>query len=253
MTRKLGWRWHGNPYDPEMPPGVDLHFCFWNPATTFLSVPGVNDFWRRRMNRQIGGLSFPALSPPTISPLTRSTFFAICSAGTGSYTTSTSWHVSFRTMQKMRTFWQTWTAIHDDSLRGLQAIAFWLAREWFNCNWARAVDLEVSRIPRPVRQWLDRFSQSPLTACFTPISMVYGYTSACSSHVGIACSFSAARYFLFGFRLWVRPDRTRPKRVKRESCGLRSATRSMYCTSSSASHFIFEPCPTPFGTVLLVV
>jgi hypothetical protein len=30
MTRKRAWRYRGDEYDPEMPPAVDLHFCFWN-------------------------------------------------------------------------------------------------------------------------------------------------------------------------------------------------------------------------------
>src|ERR1700679_1356980 len=79
--------------------------------------------------------------------------------------------------------------------------------------------------------------------------MVSGYTSVCSNPVGIGCSFLSAPFFLFGSRLWVRPDRTPPNRVERESGGLRSATRSTYYTSPSASHFIFEPCPILFGTV----
>ena len=168
MTRKLGWRWRGNPYDPEMPPSVDIHFCLWNPATTFLSVPGVNDFWGRRMNRQIGGLSFPALSPP--DNLAFNALHILRDLQRGDWVIHHVYELAcfLQNHAKDETFWQTWTASHDDSLRGLQAIAFWLAREWFNCSWASAIDREVSRTPRPVRQWLDRFSQSPLTGMFHP-------------------------------------------------------------------------------------
>ena len=53
MTRKREWRWRGNEYDPEMPPAIDVHFCFWNFAATRLAIPGVDQFWGRRIVRQI--------------------------------------------------------------------------------------------------------------------------------------------------------------------------------------------------------
>jgi Uncharacterised nucleotidyltransferase len=168
MTRKLGWRWRGNLYDSEMPPAVDLHFCFWNPATTFLSIPSVNEFWGRRINRQIGDLTFPALSP--IDNLAFNALHILRDLQRGDWVIHHVYELAcfLHTHAEDETFWQTWAACHDDSLRTLQVISFWLAREWFNCSWANAIDLEVSRIPRPVRQWLDRFSHSPLIGMFHP-------------------------------------------------------------------------------------
>ncbi len=132
---------------------------------------------------------------------------------------------------------------------GCRLISFWLAREWFNCNWARAIDREVSRIPRPVRQWLDRFSQSPLTGMFHPNKHgVWLHLSLLESRwdrlLVLGSALLPVRFPAVGA-----PGQDATKSRQQESCGLRSATRSMYCTSSSASHFIFEPCPTPFGTV----
>ena len=57
------------------------------------------------------------------------------------------------------------------------------------------------------------FPISSMPACFALISMAYGCTSACFGRDGISCSFSVARCFLFGFRLWVLLDRTAPNRA----------------------------------------
>lgn len=168
MTRKGAWYWRGNFYDPEMPPAIDIHFCFWNPATTRLSIPGVDKFWGRRIGRQLGDLSFPSLSP--IDNLAFNALHILRDLQRGDWVIhhvyELAWFLDKCADDEM--FWQDWLALHDDSLRSLQAISFWLAREWFHCRCAPAVERELTNLPRPVARWLERFSQSPLTAMFLP-------------------------------------------------------------------------------------
>jgi Uncharacterised nucleotidyltransferase len=168
MTRKRGWRWRGNAYDPEMPPSVDLHFCFWNSATTRLSIKGVSEFWGRRIEQQRSGFTFPALC--TIDNLAFSALHILRDLQRGDWVVhhvcELAWFL--HTHAEDRALWRSWLACHDDSLRSLQAISFWLARDWFNCRWAEAIDLEIAGIPRPVREWLERFAESPLTGMFHP-------------------------------------------------------------------------------------
>ena len=168
MTRRLGWRWRGNEYDPEMPPAIDLHFCFWNRAATRLRIPGVNEFWGRRIIRQIGDLSYPALSP--LDNLAFNALHILRDLQRGDWVIHHVYELAcfLDAHADDETLWQNWVVRHGDSLRGLQVISFSLARQWFNCSWAGAIDREVSRIPRPVQQWLDRFSVSPLTGMFRP-------------------------------------------------------------------------------------
>jgi hypothetical protein len=168
MIRKQEWRWRGNAYDPEMPLTIDLHFCFWNRAATRLSIMGVSEFWGRRIQRQIGDLSFPALCP--IDSLAFNALHILRDLQRGDWVIHHVYELAWFLHEHAddETFWQTWVARHDASLRGLQVISFWLAREWFNCSWASAIDVEVSRIPSPVQKWLNRFSESPLTGMFHP-------------------------------------------------------------------------------------
>ena len=63
MVRTGNWKWQGNPFDPEMPLSIELHFCLWNEATCLFPIRGVDAFWDRRIKRVVEELSFPSLSP----------------------------------------------------------------------------------------------------------------------------------------------------------------------------------------------
>jgi Uncharacterised nucleotidyltransferase len=168
MSRRRGWQYRGNEYDPEMPPSVDLHFCFWNGVTTRLSVSGVSGFWGRRIERRRDNFTFPALS--RIDNLAFSALHILRDLQRGDWVMHHVYELAcfLHTHAEDEALWQSWAACHDDSLRSFQVISFWLAREWFHCRWAGEIDLEIARIPGPVREWLQRFSKSPLTGMFHP-------------------------------------------------------------------------------------
>ena len=63
LTRSRDWRWKGNPFDPEMPLGIELHFCLWNERVSQVRDPGTALFWERRAMRTLDGFSFSCLSP----------------------------------------------------------------------------------------------------------------------------------------------------------------------------------------------
>jgi hypothetical protein len=168
MTRRRGWQWRGNAYDPEMPPSVDLHFCFWNSAATRLPIEGVNDFWGRRVERRIDDFTFPALS--SIDNLAFSALHVIRDLQRGDWVLHHVYELAYFLHARADddVFWQSWSACHDDSLRSFQTISFWLARHWFHCRLAGEIDREIVRLSRPVRQWLERFAESPLRGMFRP-------------------------------------------------------------------------------------
>jgi hypothetical protein len=120
MTRKGSWRWRGNAYDPEMPPAVDLHFCFWNPMTTRLPIKGVNEFWRRRIHRRIGDLSFPTLSP--IDHLAFNALHVVRDLQRGDWVIHHAYELAWflDTHADDEIFWQTWVTCHDDSQLSLR-------------------------------------------------------------------------------------------------------------------------------------
>src|SRR6478672_5791983 len=62
MVPRSTWIWRGNSYDPEMPISFELHHSFWNEKVLRLRPKGLDQFWIRRVERQLDGLSFPALN-----------------------------------------------------------------------------------------------------------------------------------------------------------------------------------------------
>jgi hypothetical protein len=63
LIRKTGWEWRGDFFDPEIPIAVEIHFQFWNQRIERLRAPGVEEFWPRRVRREVAGVQMGALSP----------------------------------------------------------------------------------------------------------------------------------------------------------------------------------------------
>src|SRR5664279_1400761 len=55
------WKWKGNHFDPNIPISLELHFTMWNEKGSRLRAEGVEEFWSRRVNRELDGLAFPGL------------------------------------------------------------------------------------------------------------------------------------------------------------------------------------------------
>jgi hypothetical protein len=168
MARKTGWKWRGNMYDPEMPPSIDLHFCLWNPETTKQVMPGIEDFWSRRAMRQVNGFDYPALHP--IDNLGYCALHILRDLQRGEWLIHHVYEVAWFLHHHAQDdeFWKQWIELHNASLRSFEAVAFWLARDWFQCNISHLLEKEMTQLlPLPER-WLRRFSASPLTGMFHP-------------------------------------------------------------------------------------
>jgi hypothetical protein len=168
MTRRRGWRWQGNMYDPEMPPAVDLHYCFWNDAATRIAVQGIDAFWDRREIRKHINFYFPALS--TIDNLAFSALHILRDLSRGDWVVHHVYEVACFLDKRAEdaSLWQAWSKAHDQPLRSLQSISFYLAQRWFGCRCSPEVAHEIEQLPKPVGRWLARFWQSPLTGMFAP-------------------------------------------------------------------------------------
>ena len=57
------WEWRGNFFDPDIPICFELHFCWWDTASTRIRAESVEEFWSRRMERRLDGITFRALHP----------------------------------------------------------------------------------------------------------------------------------------------------------------------------------------------
>lgn len=153
MVRETGWRWHGDYFDPEMPPALELHFRFWNPHGMRFSAGDTRQFWRRRSGGRLDpadGLSYSALhlvrhlltGDLKLRHVYEMAHFLERSAADGE-------------------FWNRWNETALPSCRVTEGIAFRFAAEWFRCALHPAAQDAVERLPDAVKRWFALFACSP--------------------------------------------------------------------------------------------
>ena len=166
MIRLGDWKWSGNHYDPKMPLSIEQHFCLWNEATSFFSVPGIDSFWVRQASRRLEDMSFPCLSD--VDQLGYLTLHILRNILQRDWVIHHVHELAFflHAHANDDAFWTIWSETHDASLRSLEAIAFYYARAWFNCDLHQQVQEEIANISHDQRQWLRRFAGSALEVMF---------------------------------------------------------------------------------------
>jgi hypothetical protein len=166
LSRPGNWKWRGNPYDPDMPPGIELHFCFWNARTSLIEIPEAESFWERRIIRRQGKMEFCSLHP--VDQLGYLALHILRGVLTGDWVIH--YVLELATFLHSRTrdveFWSQWHELHSANLRRMEAVAFSLAHIWFSCSLPEVVKVEVDRLPPGQQRWLRRFGGSPVEAMF---------------------------------------------------------------------------------------
>jgi hypothetical protein len=210
MMRKTAWEWRGNYFDPELQIGVDLHFRFWNEATSRLSINGLDQFWIRRIERR-DPFSFPTLSAvDTLGYAALHVFHHVQFGGLRPY------HVyelaSFlQAHADDDWFWKEWKDQHDCSLRRVEAVSFKLATVWFACRISEDVEKEINNLPTAVQRWFHKYADSPLD------SLVRPNKDALWLHLGLLESARDKRFVFYSSLL---PTRVPPiEAVRRWSLG----------------------------------
>ena len=164
LTRKTGWHWRGDPFDPEIPPSVELHFRFWDSEAERLPAPGVEEFWQRRV--QQNGLPVLHLA----DRLAYATLHLLRHLFRGSARVNHVYEIArfLETQAGNESFWFTWRKLHSDPLRRLEAVAFRLAAAWFGCRIAPEAAEEIQRLAGDVPVWFENYAASPIEALFRP-------------------------------------------------------------------------------------
>ncbi len=167
LIRKTGWEWRGDFYDPEMPLAVELHFRFWNQQVEKLAVPDVEEFWNRRMVREVAGIPMAALAPHDALGYTALHLLRHLFRGS-----ERPFHVYelARFLDSHAAdagFWDQWRDLHSPAFRRLQAVAFRLAEEWFGCALSPVARLELDRLPHATQAWFDQFGVSTANRPFS--------------------------------------------------------------------------------------
>jgi MFS family permease len=168
MTRQTGWVWRGEPYDPEMPLSVELHFQLWDGRTERFAPNGLDCFWERRQRRELEGLSFTSLHPA--DAIAYSALHSLRHLLRGDIRPFHIYELAraLHGLADDTAFWDIWFNLHDPSLRRLEAICFWLAESWFACRLPDAARDEMKQLAPEVQRWLVEYSGAPLSGLFHP-------------------------------------------------------------------------------------
>ncbi len=168
LVRLGDWQWRGNPFDPEMPLSIELHFCLWSERVSHIRIPEIGLFWERRTMREVDGLSFCCLSP--VDHLAHLTLHILRNLFLRDWIIH---HVRelavfLHAHADDEPFWETWHETHSPLLRSYAAIAFHYARNWFGCLLHPLPAHEIDSIPAMRHSWLNCFSGSALELMFHP-------------------------------------------------------------------------------------
>ena len=168
VMRHGNWQWRDNWFDPDMPLAVELHYRFWNEETARFDLVGVDQFWSRRTQAQIGGMQFPALDP--MDCLAYACMHALRHIVYGALVINHIYEVArfLHSNVDNQAFWKRWLELHDPSLRLAQTICFRLARDWFDCDAPEEVNSEIVRLPASVQRWFEEYGRSPLYTSLQP-------------------------------------------------------------------------------------
>jgi MFS family permease len=168
MIRKTGWEWRGEPYDPDIPVSLELHFQLWDERTEGFGAVGIERFWDRRETRELDGLRFTAFHPA--DAVAYSVLHSLRHLLRGDPRPYHLYELAWLLHHSVEdaAFWSEWRELHDESLRSLEAIGFSLAERWFDCQLPAAPAEEIERLPAEVKRWLATYATSPLAGLFRP-------------------------------------------------------------------------------------
>jgi hypothetical protein len=154
LTRKTGWVWQGDIFDPEIPPWFELHFQFWDAETECIAAPGVEDFWSRRIEQN----GLPMLHPA--DRLAYATLHLLRHLFRGSVRAGQVYQVAYflESHAEDEAFWSTWRELHPEGLRRLEAVAFRLALEWFGCRVSAEASEEMERLDGDIPLWFEKYA-----------------------------------------------------------------------------------------------
>ena len=166
MVRKTDWKWRGHNFDPEMPVSFELHFCLWNRSLVRFGPNDLDQFWLRRIERRLDDLSFPALS--SVDGLGYCAVNVLRDVLIGSMSVPLVYELArfLHRHADNEAFWRSWRDLHDDSLRGLEAISFRVAAHYFGCLLPEEVNREIDRQPLAIKMWFEKYEDSSLSALF---------------------------------------------------------------------------------------
>ena len=166
LIRKTGWEWTGDFFDPEIPPRFELHYQFWDAATECIEVKGLDQFWKRRVGRELEGMRFETLD--AADAVAYAALHALRHLLRGDLRTGHVYEIAsfLHSASVDEKLWRDWLTLHDESLRRLECIVYAMAADWFSCALNPAVQREIGALPTSVKRWIAERAGSPIQAAF---------------------------------------------------------------------------------------
>lgn len=163
---RMGGAWRGNMYDPDLPVGIEIHFCLWNESLSQIPVPEANLFWNRRIERRFGDFAFRSLN--AVDQLGYFALHLLRDVFSGDWIVHHVYELAAFLDRRASddAFWAEWHNAHSERLRALEALAFLLAQAWFSPRLSRAARAETEALPLPQRRWVERLGGCPLEVIF---------------------------------------------------------------------------------------
>jgi hypothetical protein len=62
LVKKTGWQWRGDYFDPEIPPGIEVHYQLWEPEFERIPILLFEDLWEKASLQECKSLIVPALA-----------------------------------------------------------------------------------------------------------------------------------------------------------------------------------------------
>ena len=162
MMPNVAWAPGLNIFDPEMPIAFELHFRFWDENFMRFRADGIDEFWKRRITRQVDGFAFPSLHPADNLGYTALNVLRDLLQGMPSLEQVHGVARFLHTQANEEQFWHSWRELHEPSLRRLEAICFQLATDWFGCKVSPEVQQEMDRLAPAIQVWFRETSKSGL-------------------------------------------------------------------------------------------
>jgi hypothetical protein len=168
LVKRTNWKWRGNYCDPEMPVSWEVHKTLWNESFSRIKAKGLDQFWARRIVRNLDNFSFSALSSE--DHLAHVALILLRDILLGTVTL----HLAFELATFLEAksadhhFWSCWQQSHHSSLRRLEVISFWLVAHRFGCRLSKEVREDMQNLSPSTQRWLELYSDSPFTEIFSP-------------------------------------------------------------------------------------
>ncbi len=168
MGQPSSWRWRGDLFDPEMPISVELHYELWDEDAENIDVPGLEQFWSRRVPREFDDCSIDVLCDEDL--LGFACLHFILHLLHGELPLQRAWEIAhfLDAHAEDDVLWASWRALHEDRLRTLESSVFYLVSRWFGCRVNPLLQAEYESLPGSVRLWLREYCLAPLVREWSP-------------------------------------------------------------------------------------